>query len=127
MYRNGLKNRMQGYNTRFSKGHIPSNKGKKGEFYGGEETWFKKGHLPASYKPIGSEATRDGITYIKVDDPNVWMPKHRYILEQQYGEIPEDKVIRFKDGDKTNVTIDNLFITSRRAMTSVTELIRTVQ
>ena len=40
----------------FDKGHIPANKGKKGQCAKGcEKSWFPKGHLPAQTDPIGTE------------------------------------------------------------------------
>ena len=51
-----------GITGRFTKGHIPANKGKKGVSYEGmKATQFKKGHRPANWVPIGTERTnRDG-------------------------------------------------------------------
>jgi len=119
MYRQDIKNRMQGYNTRFQEGHKPWNKNKKGLQLGGEASWFKKGDPHPQQKPVGSESIHEGILWIKVDQPNVWRKKHHYIWEQAYGSIPDNKVLRFKDGNKENCTLDNLFLTTREAMTSV--------
>jgi hypothetical protein len=119
MYRNNFKNHMQGYKTRFNKGQNPWNKGKKGLRIGGEEGWFKKGNLPPTHKPVGSESVEDGTILIKIAEPNVWVKKHRYIWEQAYGPIPDGMVVRFADGNKTNVTLDNLLLVSRRVCTSV--------
>lgn len=119
MHRNGIKNKMQGYNTRFEKGHEPWSKGKKGINLGGEAGWFKKGNLPPSHLPVGSESIKEGRVFIKTDEPNVWEEKHRWLWEKHYGEIPEGTVIAFKDGDKQNVTIDNLFSTTPGARTAV--------
>lgn len=61
---------------RFSKGHIPANKGKKmsAENYAKcAPTMFRKGHIPANKKPIGSERIdcKDGYHLVKVAEPNV--------------------------------------------------------
>jgi hypothetical protein len=119
MYRNNLKNHMQGFETRFKKEHDPWNKGKKGLFLGGEEGWFQKGNQPPSYKPVGSEVIAEGTVLIKIAEPNVWVKKHRYIWEQAHGPIPDGMVVRFADGNKMNVTLDNLLLVSRRVCTSV--------
>lgn len=119
MYRNNFKNHMQGFETRFKKGQEAWNKGKKGLFLGCEETWFKKGNQPPSYKPIGSEAVSEGTILIKIDEPNVWVKKHRYVWEQAHGPIPDGMVVRFKDGNRMNVTLDNLLLVSRRVCSSV--------
>jgi hypothetical protein len=119
MYRNNFKNHMQGYQTRFNKGQKAWNKGMKGIQTGGEEGWFKKGNLPPTHKPVGSESVEDGTILIKIAEPNVWVKKHRYIWEQANGPIPEGMVVRFLDGNKMNVTLDNLLLVSRRVCTSV--------
>jgi hypothetical protein len=119
MYRNNFKNHMQGFKTRFKKEQEAWNKGKKGLQTGGEEGWFKKGNLPSTHKPVGSEAVSEGTLLIKIAEPNVWVKKHRYIWEQAYGPIPNGMVVRFADGNKMNVTLDNLLLVSRRVCTSV--------
>ena len=119
MYRNKIKNKMQGHSTRFKDGHKPWNKNKKGLNLGGEKGWFKKGDPHPNAKPIGSESVYEGIVWIKVRQPNVWRKKHRYIWEQAHGKIPKGKVLRFKDGNPMNVTLDNLFLVDKRVMTAV--------
>lgn len=121
MSRNGIYNRRQGIDSRFQKGVVPWNKGMKGLMIGGEETQFKTGSIPASYLPIGSEVWRPEkrTYYIKIADPKVWVNKKHYLWEQAHGPIPDDHVIICKDNDPYNVTMENLLMVSRRAMTSV--------
>lgn len=119
MHRNGIKNCMQGYSTRFKKCQSPWNKNMKGLQIGGKETQFKKGHMPPSYKPIGSESVYEDYVWVKVAEPNKWIKKHHLIWTEVNGSIPEGYVLRFADGNKMNVTLDNLFLTSRRVLTSV--------
>jgi hypothetical protein len=105
--------------THFKKGHIPHNKGKKGWQSGGRAklTQFKKGQPPINYCPIGSERiSRDGYVEIKIKDPRTWRSKHTWLWEQVYGPLPKGHVIIFADGDKTNVTLDNLLLVSRQEM-----------
>ena len=99
-----------GLDGRYKKGHIPINKGKKGyHFPGSEKGWFTKGHMPNNHKPIGSERVdADGYTLVKTAEPNVWMPKHKLIWEKRYGKVPEGYIITFLDGDKSNISIENL-------------------
>lgn len=101
-----------GRTGRFSKGHVPVNKGKKGQYSpGSEKTWFKKGHIPHNHRLVGSErVTKDGYMEIKVEEPNKWELKHRVIWEQENGEIPKDHIVIFKDGNKENVNINNLLL-----------------
>ena len=39
--------------------------------------------------------------------------KSRYIWEQHNGPIPKGSVVSFKDGNKLNCDIDNLFLTTQ--------------
>lgn len=119
MYRNGIKNGMKGYTTRFENGQNPWNKDMKGIQTGGKETQFKKGNIPPTHKPIGSESVQEGYVWVKVAEPNEWIKKHHLIWTKVNGTIPDGYVLRFADGNKMNVTLDNLFLTSRRVMTSV--------
>lgn len=61
-------------------------------------------------KEIGFESPPDknGLVRIKINDKQ-WKYKQRYIYEKHYGEIPEDYVVIFLDGDKNNYDIDNLY------------------
>ena len=106
-----------GRTGRFEKGHVPFNKGTKG-LTSANSTSFKKGNVPHTYLPIGSESvTRDGYTIVKVSDEGTrnqkWRPKHRLIWEKHHGPVPDGHAIVFGDGDKTNLSIDNLILVSR--------------
>lgn len=121
----GVVLREVGKNTRFSKGSIPVNKGKKQVEYMSEEsikktckTRFKKGDKPHNIVEVGSERiTKDGYFEVKVGDftndaSRNFKLKHRIIWEQYYGEIPDKFQVRFKDGNKMNFDIDNLILVS---------------
>lgn len=101
---------------RFIKGQAPANKGKpmSPETYKKcKGTMFGKGNLPHNTRKDGDFSdrldTRTGLTYryfrIKM---SVWVLYHRYLWEQAYGEIPKDHIIKFKDGDTLNLSLDNL-------------------
>lgn len=102
---------------RFSKGHIPINKGKKMPehvYKKVKATMFKKGHIPANHKPVGYERlTRDGYLEIKVSEPNKFVLKHRLVWEQVNGAIPRGYNIQFRDGNRQNIAIENLYLISR--------------
>lgn len=108
----------------FVKGHSPMNKGKRWDEWMSKDsqlqartTTFKKGHLPSNRAPIGTERlTSDGYWEVKVADPNIWDFKHRKLWEQHYGSIPKGGIIYFKDGNRDNVTIENLAITDRKGL-----------
>lgn len=103
---------------KFKKGSISHNKGKKWDEYMPKDsqrrsmkTTFKKNNIPINHRPVGSERINvDGYIEIKVAEPKKWELKHRFIYKQFYGEIPEDHVIIFLDGNKLNVSIDNLVL-----------------
>ena len=116
--------------TRFKKGFTPWNKGKKTGLK--PTNGFKKGNRTWHTKELYSERLdKEGYTIIKIAEPNEWMRKHRWIWEQKYGEIPENHVIIFADGNKENFDIENLILVSRaelailvrcRLISSISEL-----
>lgn len=124
---------------RFKKNYIPWNKGKKG-YMGVNKTSFKKGHKPKNWRPVGSERVdADGYTLIKVSNEGGmwkrWALKHRVVWEQHHKKkIPKGSVIIFADGNKNNLSIDNLLCVTReelkvlnrcRLISSVAELTKT--
>lgn len=106
----------------FQKGSIPKNKGLKQSDFMSEEciqksikTRFKKGQVPPNKKPLGSERiTKDGYIEIKVFENNYpksnYVLKHRLEWEKHNPKIKRNEIIIFKDGDKTNCSIENLTI-----------------
>lgn len=71
---------------------------------------FKKGYIPHNKKSIGSEFISDGYTFIKVEEPNTWVLKHRHIWESVNGKVPEGYCVIFADGNRSNFNIDNLIL-----------------
>lgn len=113
-----------GRKTWFKKGTVPPNKGKKQTEFMSKEaiertkaTRFKKGNIPPNHKPIGHErVTVDGYVEVKVRDGKKqknFELKHRLVWEQHNGPIPESHNIQFKDGNKLNCKIENLYMISR--------------
>jgi hypothetical protein len=107
-----------GAGNRFSKGSVPSNKGKKQIAYMSVEaiertkaTRFKKGNVPQNKKEIGHQRiTKDGYVEVKVAEPNRFVLLHRWIWKIWNGPIPKGHIIIFKDGNKQNCAIENLEI-----------------
>ena len=98
---------------RFKKGHVPVNKGTKG-YMKPNKTSFKKGHMPQTYRPVGSERIdADGYRWVKTQDPKTWRMKHVLLWEQVNGAVPKGHIVIFADGDKSNITLDNLLLVSR--------------
>ena len=70
-------------------------------------TRFKKGQIPVNVKNVGYERiTRDG--YVEIKTEKGFVLKHRMLWEKYYGTIPKRHVIRFKNGNKQDVRIENL-------------------
>ncbi|QIK58792.1 HNH endonuclease [Dysgonomonas sp. HDW5A] len=115
------KTRQEGVHYQFPKGHVPMNKGKKQKEFMTQEaidktkaTRFKKGQLPHNTKPIGYERIdKDGYLYYKVEGKRKLVLKHRHVWEQHNGSIPKGYNIQFKDGNKHNCDIENLYMISR--------------
>lgn len=110
-----------GIDSRFKKGNIPVNKGKKGsmspeQYKKCQATMFKKGNIPANRRPIGSERLdKNGYILIKIQDGHKtknWTRKHRYLYEQAYGNVPKGYKVIFADGNNRNFDLENLILVS---------------
>ncbi len=108
----------------FKKGHVPFNKGKKmpAEVYELlKSTMFKKGNVPANVKPIGHLSVRPDTSgreyiYIKIKD-SVWELYHRYLWEQEHGEIPKKMKLVFINGNGLDCRLENMkLMTYQEAM-----------
>ena len=107
--------------TKFKKGFTPWNKGIKTGLK--PTNGFKKGFSPWHTRELYSERLdKDGYILIKIAKPNKWVRKHRWIYEQKFGAIPENCVILFADGDKTN---ELKVLNKCRLISSVPELTKT--
>lgn len=108
---------------RFPKGNVPWTAGRKGWTAGGRaaETRFKKGHFPANRDPdfyvIGAlRVNTDGYIDMRVSFERGalgWRALHRILWQDAHGPIPKGFAVRFKDGDRLNVELDNLDLLSR--------------
>lgn len=117
-------NLRNGVVCRFSKGHVPANKGKKmsAEVYArASATMFKKGHIPVNHRPVGSERidSKDGYHLVKVAEPNKWRLKHVLLWEQYNGPVPKGHKIVFANQNKDDIRIDNLILASDAQMAVV--------
>ena len=105
---------VSGRTGRFPAGHVPHNAGTKGVHLGGVETQFKKGHKPHNTRTDGATTLRaDGYMWIRVGE-NKWEQLHRYIWACAYGEIDKNLILVFRNGDKTDMRLDNLELITRR-------------
>lgn len=102
--------------SQIKKGAVPPNKGKKmpKEVYEkASKTFFTKGHKPHNTKYDGFERiSKDGYIEIRIREGK-FMLKHRYLWQQVYGKIPAGALVKFKDGNKQNVVIENLYLSSK--------------
>lgn len=111
--------------TRFAKGHEPANKGvRRPRWSCGRmrETQFKKGQKSWRTFPVGHIGPDpEGFLRIKIREPlytgepyTEYRPLYaKYVWEQLHGPVPAGHVIRYRDGDRANCAIDNLYLQSR--------------
>lgn len=109
---------------RFTPGHASWNAGKKGWQSGGRsaETHFKpgsrNGRAAQLYQPIGAERiSKEGYLQRKVNDDmplqRRWKSVHIILWEQHHGPVPHGHAVAFRNGDHTDIRIDNLECISR--------------
>ena len=104
-----------GLTCQFQKGHVPINKGTKGVFnVGGNKTSFKKGNKPHNIQPVGTQTYRtDGYWWTKISEAE-WRQTHRLVWEEAHGSIDDGQVLIFLDGDRDNITLENLELITER-------------
>jgi hypothetical protein len=110
-----------GSGTRFSRGHVPANKGLRRQGWSPgrmSETQFKPGGKPHTWRPIGStRITHDGYLQRKVSDtgytPKDWVGEHILMWEQANGPVPKGFAVAFKDRNKAHFVPENLELISR--------------
>lgn len=120
-----LKGDTRGGATRFKPGQASWNKGKEMPSRGRSiDTQFRPGMRPQTWVPIGTETLdKDGYLKRKVRDdapPGMsrknWVFVQRLVWEQHHGPIPPGHHVAFKNGDKTDIRIENLELLTQRAM-----------
>jgi hypothetical protein len=107
--------------TQFKNGSTPHNKGKKGFDPGGRAraAQFKPGSKPHNWLPVGTERINDGgyLERKETDTGNPsrdWIGIHRLLWIEHYGKIPDGHYIVFRNGDKTDLRIENLEAITKR-------------
>ena len=106
----------------FRKGQAPFNKGRERRFWASDEAQqrmakgqFKPGEkrtTSPTYRPIGHEKVyADGYVWIITEHGR--RQKHRWVWEQAHGPIPPDHCVKFRDGNRQNCALDNLYLVSR--------------
>jgi ribosomal protein L44E len=107
-----------GNQTRFQEGNKAWNKGIKGLMIGGKATQFKKGNVPHTWRPIGHiKVDDDGYLKQKVTDDGLarfhYQFVHRMVWEASNGPIPKGHAVVFRNGDKSDVRLENLELIDR--------------
>lgn len=116
LQRQAEKLKISGSKSRFAKGHISANKGKKMSkrcYDKLKSSFYKTGHVPHNSKEIGTEVFRNttcGVKYwmIKIPEKRKFVFKHIYIWEKENGKVKKGFKIIFKDGNTWNCVIENL-------------------
>jgi hypothetical protein len=120
----GKQATVAGAATRFQKGIVPANKGKRMPGWGPgrmKETQFKKGQVSINTMPLWSFRYVDGYLMLKIGKhhapPNDgWEYIHKLVWEQANGPLPHWTVARvwWKDGDHANCSLSNLELVKGR-------------
>jgi len=115
-----------GIGSRFKKGNVPPNTGKKAEEFMTpnqlakfKANQFKKGDNPHNACKDWEERIvqyNDGNKYIRIKVPGIrkLVFKHVWIYLKENDSIPEGHVIAFKDGDSMNCEPENLIAITRQ-------------
>jgi hypothetical protein len=111
----GRLNKNSSIATRFKKGHETWNKGLRGFSPEGSEAGrFRKGRLPKNHVPVGStRILKDGYVEIKIAEPRAWDLLHHKVWLDAGRDLPEGYALRFRDGNKQNCALENLFLQNR--------------
>lgn len=76
---------------------------------------YKKGNRPHNAVPVGTEVKRDTeYWWVKVAEPNQWRQKHILLWEAANGPIPPGHCLKFLDGNRDNVCLENLQLITKR-------------
>lgn len=115
-----------GIDTRFKKGQISANTGRRMEDFMSPEamerarsTQFKKGSKPHNQLPLGTIIENTEGYYMKKvsmtgTQHDRWKFLHKLVWEEHNGPIPKGMIISFKDRNKKNCDISNLMMITFR-------------
>jgi len=113
----GEKLRKVGAGSRYKKGNVPYQKGKKAAPHVIEALsrhWFQKGRTPHNIRPDGHERVNvEGYVELRLQRGK-YVQKHRYIWQQAGRDVPPGYAVGFKDGNRLNCDLDNLHLIHRR-------------
>lgn len=117
--RQGIKS---GRDSKFAPGHNVWNKGKQGVTLGNAGS-FKQGHnYNTRAADIGTTHVKDGTIRVKIAQPSKWVRLHVKLWEAENGPLPASHSILFKDRDKLNCVLENLFLVTPSMMQYLTSM-----
>ena len=107
-----------GLTGHFEKGCVPVNKGRKGMRVhpNSAATQFRKGNVPVNTYHIGTLIERqDGYLYRKTGPGRFdWRQEHILVWEAVNGPLPEGCMLTFLDGNRKNISLDNLRVIDKK-------------
>ena len=107
-----IENLRKNTTARFKKGDTPWNKNVKA-YMGANVTSFKKGNLPHNTRNEGeTRLNKEGYVLVKIAHRK-WIRKHYLIWEEINGKVPKGYILRLKDGNKENYSLENIELISR--------------
>ena len=117
--------------SKFQKGHTPFSKGKKWDEYMSPEsqarsrmTTFRKGDVPHNVQPLGSISIMSGYWVMKVtnvgNQHQKWKFLHRLLWEKENGPIPKGMNVVFRNGDRSDIRMENLILMNNKEMARYT-------
>ena len=118
----------RGSEYQFKPGGTPWNAGMKGYYPGGPEGlkhWFKRGELHGAakknFRPVGTvRVGKGGVIEVKVcckpgsKKSVAWRPVHVEMWIAANGPLPPDHICILRDGDHTNLVMENIECISRQ-------------
>ncbi len=72
------------------------------------------------FKPVGTERI-DKNGYVRVITESGEKLKHRLVWEEKNPPVKPDEIIIFLDGDKTNISLDNMALVKRKYIGAINE------
>ncbi len=95
-------------------------------FRGSRSSEFKPGQLAHNKKAIGAISIRHHAhdtprAWIKVGEPNKWIPHAQYVWTVHYGPIPKGHVVHHKNTESLDDTLDNLILLTTKAHSKIHE------
>lgn len=78
------------------------------------KAFFKKGFNGLPPCPVGTERVRGNRIFIKIEEPDIWISKAKYVYEKETGEyLKQGEVVVLLDGSIDNFELDNLMKVSK--------------